>query len=260
MNELMVHVERIVRPVAATQRRKLRMRLELLMHLQEAVDEELCCRDEQAAIEQANQRLGASDDLTADLQRTVPALERLLLHDFGQLYPDDHSKPRTARLMPALGEPITLAQKSALLNLGFVLFSPALLSLASVSTRGTPAKHLMLAMVVLSLGALTLLLACLRFAFRAGGSDSRSSISLPLRFGGMILAMQIVFTILSAYTVGDRTATATEFATCAAWTVSSLVMAVFIARRIGLRRRVYEPWLTLEQAAFSEQIQLKPTP
>ena len=37
MKELMIHVERIVRPVIATQGRKLRMRMELLAHLQAAL-------------------------------------------------------------------------------------------------------------------------------------------------------------------------------------------------------------------------------
>ena len=40
MNELMIHVERIVRPVRAMQARKLKMRRELLAHLEWAVNEE----------------------------------------------------------------------------------------------------------------------------------------------------------------------------------------------------------------------------
>src|SRR5689334_20531134 len=46
MKALMVHVERIVRPVRASARRKLRMRRELLVHLQSAVEQERLAAEE----------------------------------------------------------------------------------------------------------------------------------------------------------------------------------------------------------------------
>lgn len=80
---LMQHVESIVRPLRATQRRKLRMRRELLAHLQSALAEESPHHPtESAALDAAKSRLGTPADLTAQLQRSVPFLERLLLAHF----------------------------------------------------------------------------------------------------------------------------------------------------------------------------------
>ena len=80
MKELMVHVERIVRPVRAMQFRKLRMRRELLAHLQAAFDEERAAgADETTARQRAEQRLGDPSELTRTLQQTVPWIERTLM-------------------------------------------------------------------------------------------------------------------------------------------------------------------------------------
>ncbi len=77
---LMIHVERIVRPVRAKASRKLRMRRELLEHLKAAVEEE---REQDAASgeiwERAKRRLGEPALLTEQLQQTVPWLERVML-------------------------------------------------------------------------------------------------------------------------------------------------------------------------------------
>jgi hypothetical protein len=76
---LMIHVERIVRPVRAGGSRKLRMRRELLSHLEAAHDEERAHgRDETAAIEQAKRRLGSPDHITVELQESVPRIERMM--------------------------------------------------------------------------------------------------------------------------------------------------------------------------------------
>lgn len=73
-----VHVERIVRPIRAAFKRKNKMREELLAHLVQKfevlVEEGL---DEADASARAIQQLGDPDALRADLQASVPALERL---------------------------------------------------------------------------------------------------------------------------------------------------------------------------------------
>lgn len=79
MNELMVHVERVVRPVRAGGRRKLRMREELLAHLTAVYDEERArLGDDALALHQAVRRFGNPAELTRELQATVPAVERVL--------------------------------------------------------------------------------------------------------------------------------------------------------------------------------------
>ena len=76
LKELMVHVERIVRPVVATESRKLQMRRELLGHLQAALAEEReMGADDAIAWEAAKKRLGDPDALMADLQRSVPVMD-----------------------------------------------------------------------------------------------------------------------------------------------------------------------------------------
>jgi hypothetical protein len=77
--DLMIHVERIVRPVRAGGKRKLRMRRELLAHLEAAMEEELpLCPDQSAAIARALARLGNQAEITAQLQESVPRFERLM--------------------------------------------------------------------------------------------------------------------------------------------------------------------------------------
>lgn len=74
--ELMKHVERAVRPVAATHERKMQMRRELLGHLAAAYEDELARDgDPAAAVERAAQRLGAPADLTRRLQGSVGRVE-----------------------------------------------------------------------------------------------------------------------------------------------------------------------------------------
>lgn len=78
MKELRVHVERIVRPIRASVLRKNRMREELLGHLKTAFEEERSRTQSDAeAVQRAAARLGDSDALREDLQRSVPWYERL---------------------------------------------------------------------------------------------------------------------------------------------------------------------------------------
>ncbi len=80
LKPLMIHVERIVRPVCATANRKLRMRRELLAHLQAAMDEERPNGGtESEVLTRAKSRLGDSALLTQQLQLTVPKFEQLFL-------------------------------------------------------------------------------------------------------------------------------------------------------------------------------------
>ena len=79
MNELMSHVERAVRPVKATRRRKLEMREELLSHLRGVFDEELArSSDEIAAKQVAIERFGPAEELSQKLTATVPWYDPIL--------------------------------------------------------------------------------------------------------------------------------------------------------------------------------------
>jgi hypothetical protein len=79
MKELMIQVERAVRPLRAESRRKLKMRRELLAHLTCIYEEELARRSDPAAARvEALRRFGDPAALTRELQDSVPFLERML--------------------------------------------------------------------------------------------------------------------------------------------------------------------------------------
>jgi hypothetical protein len=79
MKELMVAVERVVRPMRADPRRKMKMRQELLAHLTSAYEEAKArLGNESLALEEAVRRFGNPTDLTRDLQASVPFYERVL--------------------------------------------------------------------------------------------------------------------------------------------------------------------------------------
>lgn len=77
MKELMIHVERIVRPLRG-EGAKLRMRRELLAHLQAAYDQERGAgRGHDEALAEAKRRLGEPAALAAELQASIPWYEKI---------------------------------------------------------------------------------------------------------------------------------------------------------------------------------------
>jgi hypothetical protein len=78
--ELRKQVERIVRPIRASAWRKVRMREELLAHLTSIYEDELSHQkgDQALAIAAAVERFGEPGGLRAELQATVPHVERVL--------------------------------------------------------------------------------------------------------------------------------------------------------------------------------------
>ncbi|MEZ6072071.1 MAG: hypothetical protein R3C10_17895 [Pirellulales bacterium] len=78
MKSLMIHVERAVRPVRATEDTKCRMREELFAHIEEIYHEELTrTGDANGAILRSCERFGDPAELTIQLQQTVFWLERV---------------------------------------------------------------------------------------------------------------------------------------------------------------------------------------
>lgn len=77
MKELMIHVERTVRPICAEQIKKCRMREELYAHILGIYElEREGGADEKTALASACQRFGQPSELTVELQETVPRLAR----------------------------------------------------------------------------------------------------------------------------------------------------------------------------------------
>src|SRR4051794_10273609 len=102
MKELMIHVERIVRPVRAMESRKLRMRRELLAHLESALREEQAAGGSEAEIlQRAKARLGEPAALAMELQQSAPWFDRFLLRSIPRL--DALEKPHWSTVK----EPLT---------------------------------------------------------------------------------------------------------------------------------------------------------
>jgi len=79
MEALRIHVERIVRPIRAGGLRKNKMREELLSHLEQRVAEARSKGMSPGdAAAYAIDRLGEADTLRAELQQTVPGIERIV--------------------------------------------------------------------------------------------------------------------------------------------------------------------------------------
>jgi hypothetical protein len=78
MNEFMIHVERIVRPIQAMDDRKDRMREELLAHLEASFEQERAKQtDDGLARQRAMASLGDPVQLRNELQNSVSRMERL---------------------------------------------------------------------------------------------------------------------------------------------------------------------------------------
>lgn len=83
MNALRVQVERVVRPIRASNLRKDRMREELLAHLTCLFYEQLArTNDAESAAAEAIRRFGDAPALTRELQTSVPWLERSAIFSF----------------------------------------------------------------------------------------------------------------------------------------------------------------------------------
>lgn len=128
MNDLKIHVERVVRPIRASNRRKCRMREELLAHLTCMVEQERQrTGDEIAAIAAAIQRFGDVDALRAELQASVPMFERIGFVDLVGLGP----------MRRRQGEaPIRYIVRSNALGFAFACVGFSLFALAIVAIVG----------------------------------------------------------------------------------------------------------------------------
>jgi hypothetical protein len=73
------HVERTVAPLSAGRRRKARVREELLAHLIGVYEQESARAPRAAALDATLRRFGDRDDLTRQLQASVPPFERILV-------------------------------------------------------------------------------------------------------------------------------------------------------------------------------------
>jgi hypothetical protein len=250
----MTHVERIVRPVVGGERLKLRMRQELLAHLEAAVREEQAAgADEAAAIQRALSRLGEPWELTRQLQQTVPRLHTLLLTDCQLIsLMERHNASRDASPVAGLGALDFGPVSHAVTLLGMPSVLSILLSVAMLlrlmqqipaGMSGLPDARALILIALLPLCAAAIGSMLFSLAMAGLATDHRwmrALVSAALAVG----APQVMVCFLAAATRNPHLAR--ECAHALGLSIPLLLSLAVIARWIAALRRPYEQWLTLE--------------
>lgn len=250
MTDLMTHVESIVRPVRATQMRKLRMRRELLLHLQSAYDEELS-RNPDNALERATHRLGDPATLTTQLQQTVPTLERLLLMRLPAPRAYDEWESRAARRFWGARRPMTLAHTFLLLAASVTL--PYAACLLLVLRAGHPSTYLasLVNHPVASLLCNLFFIADLfLLIFFAGRLILATPTPRRLLLPALSIATLLILTLLTCVLGLARRPLSPADLTAAALVIPALLLSLTLTGRLlSTLQRPYNDWLSLDLAA-----------
>jgi len=253
MKDLMIHVERIVRPVRARQSRKLRMRRELLAHLQAALEQERAhSADDASALEQARQRLGEPAELTRELQRSVPLIERVLLARTPENW-NGWEKRAGKRL--GWYEPATLAHWLVLCGTGAVavmiicLFAPHIPPEARtrffVDGIDHPA-HARTVLAVVWVVQVFWFYIGMRFLTAAAAPAGVFRLPRVIRRGTLVVAAQGLLMVLIITQIVRRSPTVAEMARTLGISLLLLGVTMFVGRGVAALRRPYDEWLTLD--------------
>jgi hypothetical protein len=266
MDDLKLHVERIVRPVRATQSRKLRMRRELLAHLHAALTEERAnSPDEATAMERPTQRLGTPEELSRTLQKSVPLIQRILLaklekpKPWGRQGAVERWEFRAARRLWALDAPMTLWHSSILLMGATVLPYAALLSVVwmvppSVYLRNQLERPAAAAIVNLINTIVSVSLFIISARLMVLVSSAPPPLSPPharraIRYVSTIVASPLLLTYMCVAVIAGRAVTP-ALASQAIIVGAVLAFSMFlIGRLLGALRRPYDEWLRLDVAS-----------
>ena len=182
MRELRSHIEHIVRPIRATERRKYKMREELLAHLSGTLEEELAKgQTAEAALEHALRRFGDHETLRRDLQASVPVTERFL---FAQIpYVPQVARRQNESAVHHAGR-MTVYVALYLLSLTALVLGLAVLTRA-LNGRSRPN----IALVLQGAAAFhTGMLFCYFFCMLCVYGIRRALRSRPVRFGQLVVA------------------------------------------------------------------------
>jgi hypothetical protein len=252
MNQLMIHIERIVRPLRAMQSRKLRMRRELLAHLQAAFEEERAAGvDDAAALERAKQRLGNPAELARSLQLSVPWIERTLMARVPGVSAIDRLEKYSA---PAWGldRHATLLHSAIIvlggISLGYfslllavLVLSPKQLIQAAVERPA--AAVLMNLFNIAAIFALSLSVTQFMFAVTRSQRPRWQRLRMIL-----ILVTPACVMAVAVATAERRIATLHEIARSALIGATLLLWVFATAKLVAYLRRPYDEWLTLDIA------------
>jgi hypothetical protein len=250
----MVHVERIVRPVAAFEPRKLRMRRELLAHLQQAVEEERGNADgnEPASVERAMRRLGEPAELTRQLQQSVPWIERLLMVkppilqrlEQVELWADAKIYGTRGKLTP--GHQAILVFLAGPLA-GLPGYTPHVVRDVLTHTGSVAHPALFFCGVLLSICVML----ALSFRLVSAATDPVKPVWRPgvIALIAALLTVQLSFPFIAAATVADRLPTVTDVSCTIGVTIVLLLCSLLAARWVARLRLPYDQWLQLDLAS-----------
>ncbi|MGD0382189.1 MAG: hypothetical protein ABSA77_01625 [Thermoguttaceae bacterium] len=238
---LMIEVERAVRPVRASQARKLRMREELLAHLTAIFEDEATrCRDEQTALNQAKQRFGDPRELARELQQTVPISSRIyyLLEITGFRMLSD--------------SPLMFVVKGLLFTISILAITAPLLLIA-LNFQGKTAEFgmreiIVVKMLVIIMGSMMLGVVFLSrlyktfFAERSGRFGARAAIDILISLCAFPLLAFTNFIVLT----GDLTASMAQTRFACIFAPAAPVIFLLLARQHALEIRAQEKWSNLE--------------
>jgi hypothetical protein len=253
MKELMIHVERIVRPVRATQRRKLRMRQELLGHLEAAFREERERGiDATAALEAAKRRLGDPGKVTRELQQSAPLVERILLAKLPVPKVLDRWEQR--RLHNPGRASLNSWRGAICMTIAFIFVWLACGVSAPVSSSHARAFFMMenenrarfLAIFVglwAAAGA-ALPMLCMRFVERAAGD--KAGAGRILCDAGLLLSVQMGWTLLVFTQIEGRPPSVFEIVRALFAGSMALVIISMMARRVARLQHPYREWMMLD--------------
>jgi len=256
MKELMLHVERIVRPVRAFQGRKLRMRRELLSHLNDAMAEELALGlDESAAMEKARKRLGDRETLTQSLQQSVPLVERILTARMRMPGALERWEARAGAKVWGWDRPMTFGH-TLILAAGamalpymawmmIVLTVPPAVYLREMANQAQEHSAVVIASnLLMTAAAITLIGVAGRFVVAVAAGCWRRVAGLATA----IYAILMIVLILCVGGVARQHLTGMAVARAIVISVGLLLALGVVGRIVGVMRRPYDEWLGLEIA------------
>ena len=250
-NELMTYVEKIVRPVRANQLRKLKMRRELLSHLESAFEEERGhIADDVTALDAAQRRLGTPGNLTVEFQKSVPFIERLLHSGTPKI--TNGWEHLAYRRMGIEQLPTTLAQWLILYGAAAIALILAMLCVPRVPGNIVVQKfieHQMKFTDLLFVTGIFLQFVWAVLGMRYLGATifpaGKFSIVRLLWRGSAVLVLQAIWISLLVVGAMDRLPTALEMIRSLGVTALAMAAVVPAGRWVALLRVPYDEWFSL---------------
>jgi hypothetical protein len=210
--------------------------------------------DESAAVSRAIKRLGDPDELTRQLQGSVPFIERLLL----ARTPDKwNGWEKLAARRIYLYDPTTFMHWLILYGSGLIailiiaMFSPRVPREFGARVFLAEIDHPVRSRIVLIavwIAAMSWVFIGSRFLTMASVPKGAFRPSRLIRTGALVLVMQAFWMLLVVTQILRRSPTVAEMAQSLGVSLLLLGIVTLVGRRVAALRRPYDEWLTLDLA------------